>query len=185
MEILSKEDMLKNKRKLVEQVRAGAVFIYPTDTIYGIGCDATNQEAVERVRELKQREGKPFSVIAPSVDWILANCEVSQKAKMWLLKLPGPYTLVLPLAKKAVAASANKGLNTLGVRIPEHWISSFAEACGVPLVTTSVNRSGFPPCTRLDQFKKFEVDFILYEGDKEGRPSRVVDLTRNGRVLRE
>lgn len=183
MKIYSKADVLKQKRQILKDIKAGAVFIYPTDTIYGFGCDATNQDAVERIRNLKQREGKPFSVIAPSTDWILANCEVSQKAKAWLLKLPGPYTLVLPLTGK-VAPSANKGLNTLGVRIPDHWISSLVSDLDCPVITTSVNRSGRPPCSRLDQFKQFDVDFILYEGDKVGKPSRVVDLTQGERVIR-
>lgn len=183
MDIFSEVDVLKNKRRVVERIRKGEVFIYPTDTIYGIGCDATNQGAVERVRDVKEREGKPFSVIPPSLDWVKKNCQLSKAAEKWLVKLPGPYTLVLPLANpECVAPSTNKGLNSVGVRLPEHWFSGVVEALGRPVVTTSVNRAGMAPATRLDQFEKFPVDFVVYEGEKAGRPSTVVDLTAGERI---
>jgi len=185
MDVYSKEEALKSKRKILDRIEKGEVFIYPTDTIYGIGCDATNAAAVQKVRELKERPKKPFSVIAPSVEWITKNCQLSPKAKSWLLKLPGPFTLVLPLNAAAVCAETNKGLNSLGVRIPNHWVASFAHALGKPILTTSVNRQGLPPCTRLDQFKKFGADFVIYEGDKAGTPSKVVDLTGPERIVRE
>ena len=62
----------------IEDIKNGAVFIYPTDTIYGLGCDATNLASVKLIRELKYRDkDKPMSVIAPSVEWIREHCEVS------------------------------------------------------------------------------------------------------------
>ena len=64
----------------VEDIKHGAVFIYPTDTIYGLGCDATNGVSVQRIKDLKYRDSdKPMSIIAPSVDWIKENCEVSDE----------------------------------------------------------------------------------------------------------
>ena len=59
----------------VEDVRNGAIFIYPTDTIYGLGCDATNEGSVALIRNIKYKDGdKPMSIIAPSKDWVLENC---------------------------------------------------------------------------------------------------------------
>ncbi len=184
MQVFSKDEVLKNKKEIVSQIAKGAVFIYPTDTIYGVGCDATNDASVKRIRELKGRDTKPLSVIAPSLDWIKENCELNDKAKSWLLKFPGPYTLILSLKNPdAVSAQTNRGLNTLGVRIPDHWISSLVADFGRPIITTSVNSAGKPPATRLDQFERFAVDFIIYGGEKSGHPSTIID-TVSGRVIK-
>lgn len=180
MKVYSKKDINK---EVIEEISKGAVFIYPTDTIYGIGCDATNDRAVKRVRKMKGRAAKPFSVIAPSIDWIKENCSLTNNAKAWLLKLPGPYTLIINLKRKAVCAQTNSGLKNLGIRIPDHWISDIAAKLGKPIVTTSVNLEGKPPATKLEQLEKFEVDFIIYEGEKEGKPSTLVD-TVSGNILK-
>lgn len=168
---------------LLNEIAKGAVFIYPTDTIYGIGCDATNDKAVKRIRKLKGRWTNPFSVIAPSIEWIKENCTLTDKAKAWLLKLPGPYTLIINLKRKAVCAQTNMGLKNLGIRIPDHWISDVAAKIGKPIVTTSVNAEGKPFATKLEQLEKFDVDFIIYEGEKEGKPSTIVD-TATGNIIK-
>jgi tRNA threonylcarbamoyl adenosine modification protein (Sua5/YciO/YrdC/YwlC family) len=186
MRILSKNDLMVNRSKIVAEIKQGAVFIYPTDTIYGVGCDATNDVSVRKIRALKGRDAKPFSVIAPSIDWIHDNCELSDKAKAWLVKLPGPYTLILNLKNSgAVCAQTNMGMKTIGVRIPNHWIASLISDVGKPVITTSVNLAGSPPAGTREQLEKFVVDFIIYEGDRQGRPSTVVDLTKDGKVLRQ
>ena len=74
MRILTKEEFLLEKIQLFEEILDGAVFVYPTDTIYGIGCNATDEKAVRKLRELKGRPTNPFSVIVPSTEWILENC---------------------------------------------------------------------------------------------------------------
>ncbi len=184
MRVLSKNDVIVHKLKIVSEIAAGAVFIYPTDTIYGIGCDATSDKSVRRIRELKQRDSKPFSIIAPSIDWIKDNCELNDKAKSWLLKLPGPYTLILPLRNtSAVCAQANMGVKTIGVRIPNHWIADLVSKLGRPLVTTSVNTAGAPPSTKLEQLQSFNVDFIIFDGELAGKSSTVID-TVSGKILR-
>lgn len=166
--------------EVAEQIRSGAVFIYPTDTIYGIGCNALDEAAVERVRQLKERVTKPFSIIVPSKQWILKNCVVIKEGKEWLDKLPGPYTLILKLKNKnAIAKSVNQGTENIGIRIPDHWISSLVQELGFPIVTTSANLSGQPYMTSLedlDESIEQGVDFILYEGEKKGRPSKIVNL---------
>ncbi len=181
MQIYSKKAFLEDKAVLSD-IAKGAVFIYPTDTIYGIGCDATDDRAVKRIRKLKGRKSNPFSVIAPSIEWIKDNCVLTNTAKAWLLKLPGPYTLLINLKKPAVCPQTNMGLKTLGIRIPDHWISGVVARVGKPVVTTSVNLEGKPFATKLEQMEKFDVDFVIYEGEKTGRPSTVVD-TVSGKIF--
>lgn len=184
MRVLSKADVLKRKNSVMGEIREGAVFIYPTDTIYGIGCVASLSGSVRRVRDIKARESKPFSIIAPSLDWINENCVVSVAAKKWLFKLPGPYTLILPLKGSPVCASANMGLNTIGVRIPDHWISDLVHDLDEPVITTSVNVSGESHAATLMDLMRFPVDFVIYEGPLGGKPSAVVDLVKEEKILR-
>lgn len=180
MEIVTKEEFLLQKARYFRLISQGTMFIHPTDTIYGIGCDATNESAVQRVRSIKQRSSMPFSVIAPSKRWVFENCKVSPEGEDWLGKLPGPYTLVFRLKNKsAVAAAVNLGSETLGIRMLKHWVSKVVAELGFPVVSTSANLTGEPYMTSLDDLDesiKPKVDFIIYEGEKQGRPSTIVKL---------
>jgi L-threonylcarbamoyladenylate synthase len=161
--------------------RQDSVFIHPTDTIYGLGCNAENDLAVKKIREIKERYTRPFSVIAPSKDWILENCHVKKEDLVYIDKLPGPYTIILNLKNKnSVSKHVNNECETIGVRIPNHWISDFAKYLGKPIVTTSANKLGENFMTSIDTLDldiKRNVNFIVYEGEKVGRPSKVIDLT--------
>ena len=181
MKILNKDEVFMQETHIKEEIlRGSAVFIHPTDTIYGLGCDATNDNAVSKIREIKERFKRPFSVIAPSKNWIVKNCEMTDKAEEWLDKLPGPYTLIMKLKNKdSVSEHANMGMDTIGVRMPDHWMSHVASAVGVPLITTSANKIDQDFMTSLDDLDssiKSKVDFIMYEGEKKGRPSKLVHL---------
>ncbi len=186
--VVSKEEFLKYKSKYLEQIKNGAVFIYPTDTIYGIGCDATNKKAVEKIRKIKERYQKPFSVIAPTLDWIKENCEVFGKAKDELKKLPGAYTFLFALKiEECIAVSVNDNSGNLGVRLPKHWFGAVVEELDCPVVTTSVNLAGKKHMSSLDDLDaviKEKVDFIIYEGVKESKPSTVINLI-DGEVVVE
>ncbi|RJQ20736.1 Sua5/YciO/YrdC/YwlC family protein [Candidatus Woesearchaeota archaeon] len=175
------DDVRARLQEFLLHIASGAVFIHPTDTIYGIGCDATNTTSVERIRLLKQRDTKPFSVIAPSKKWILDNCRIKDQSA--LDKLPGPYTLIVPLANKnAVSPAATMNLDTLGVRIPAHWISELVAFFAKPIITTSVNLSGQKPANTLAELQKTATDFIIYEGEKTGNPSTIIN-TITGQIL--
>lgn len=164
------------KAKFLRDIKDGAVFIYPTDTVYGIGCDATNEKAVKRVRELKGRKVYPLSIIAPSKAWVLEHCVARPED---LERLPGPYTLIFQAKNHAVAQSVQMGRDTLGIRIPSHWISDVAEQLGRPLVTTSANITGGNVMQRLEDLptELRHVDFIIYEGEHRGTQSTRIDLT--------
>jgi L-threonylcarbamoyladenylate synthase len=176
MRLLTKEEFIYNLEQYSKEIEEGAVFIYPTDTIYGIGCSALNELAVAKVRELKNRPNNPFSVIAPSKRWILENCEVDN-----LDLLPGPYTLIAQLKAKPIVDQVNLGKSTLGVRIPNHWISDLVTRLKIPIVTTSANKAGESFMTSLedlDEDIRSKVSFIVYDGKKKSRPSKIIDLTK-------
>jgi len=187
MRILNFEEFNLEKQTVIDSIINGAVFIYPTDTIYGIGCDARDSKAVKKIRKLKGRVSNPFSVIAPSFDWIKENCIVTKESEEWLEKLPGAYTLIFKLKKAdCVAKEVNPGLKTLGIRIPNHWIRKLVAEAEVPIVTTSVNRANEDYMTSLEDLEpsiKSGVDFVLYEGKKEGKPSKLVDLAGKAMVI--
>jgi len=187
MRVLSKEEFEKEKdiirTSLIENL---PVFIYPTDTIYGIGCNALNKEAVEKIRAIKERKSNPFSVIVPSKEWIDENCIINENAKDWIKRLPGPYTLILKTKKECVAKNVAPGLDTLGVRIPDNWFSNFVSEIDIPIVSTSVNKASEDFMTSLEDLDseiKSMVDFIVYEGEKKGKPSRIIDLTDEEKVI--
>jgi len=165
--------------QIIQAIREGKIFIYPTDTIYGIGVNALISEGVEKIRRLKRRETKPFSVIVPSKEWIMESCFAQQSD---LDKyLPGPYTLFLKSKEGVVASEVNPaGGGTLGVRIPDHWFADLVREAGVPFVTTSVNFSGEKHMEKLGDVPEeilANTDFIIYEGEKPGRSSEKINLS--------
>jgi len=179
MKIFTQDEIHLNKEVILEVMEGGAIFIHPTDTIYGIGCNALDENFVNEVREIKGRPDAPFSVIAPGKDWIKKNCKINKEGEKWLKKLPGPYTLILKM-KSNIAKNVAPGMDTLGVRIPDHWFSKVVEELGIPVVTTSANKSGGDFMTTLDNLDdeiKPKLEFVVYEGEKHGRPSKIVDLT--------
>lgn len=189
MDILSKEEARFDKAHLVSEIEKGKIILHPTDTIYGLGCSAINESSVKKLRALKNNDPKPFSVIAPSKEWILENCEIDEKDRDWLDRLPGPFTLILKLKnKKSVSKSVNSGLDTIGVRMPDHWISEIVRELGVPFITTAAlvegNRVIINPSETSQEYRK-SVHYAIDEGDLSGVPSTIVDLTSNKVLINE
>ncbi|MBI3631975.1 MAG: threonylcarbamoyl-AMP synthase [Candidatus Vogelbacteria bacterium] len=173
----------ENKQSILNAILNGSILIYPTDTIYGIGCNALNSASVLKIRQIKQRGIKPFSVIAPNHEWILHRCITNNQTINYIQKLPGPYTLIINLINgHDIPDEVNPiGNGTIGVRIPYHWFAEVIKEAGVPFITTSVNISGMPYMTSLetlDETIKNNVDFIIYEGEINGRESTKIDLTQ-------
>ncbi len=167
-----------NKRDVVKRIKQGELFIYPTDTIYGMGCNALKQGAVQLLKEIKNRDEKPFSVIAPNKQWIYKNLEVTNKR--FIQKLPGPYTYILKIKKRAVARNVNPGLKTLGIRMPDHPFTNLIKKSGVPFITTSVNYSGKKPARNIKDIPRRilnKVDIVLDNGFLHNYPSTLIDLT--------
>jgi len=165
---------------LKSDILKGKIFVYPTDTIYGIGCDATNDKSVLKIRKIKHRDKKPFSIIAPSKKWILENFEV--KHKDFLKKLPGPFTFVMKLKNNSTISKHVSYTDKVGVRIPNNSFTRRVQKVGKPFVTTSVNISGEPHLINPSKLKSGiseQIDLLIDEGTLSGKPSTVIDLTGN------
>ena len=159
----------------VEDIKNGAVFIYPTDTIYGLGCDATNIGSVKSIKKIKYRDAnKPMSVIAPSREWIKEHCIVDDE--LIDKYLPGPYTLILK--KKNTDFLSEVSFNdSLGVRIPDCEFTRLVEQAGVPFITTSVNFAGEPFAVNISDINSKILDtaeIVIGVGKLDGRPSTLI-----------
>ncbi len=178
------EEMLASpelRERTIGFIRKGYVFVYPTDTVYGLGCDATKAGAVGRIRTIKDT-GHPFSVIAPSKAWISEKMLVKDPDSLEML--PGPYTLILRKRELNYLSDVCSA-NSLGVRIPEHPFRSLISEAGVPFVTTSANRSGQPVITSIDEAPKEilrQADVVIDGGRLSDRASSIIDLTGPGPV---
>lgn len=140
---LTNTNIKEAAKKAAAILAKGGIIVYPTDTLYGLGVAADNEDAIERLKLLKGREKKkPISVIVPDVD-IMAECgELTPLAEQFAnAHLPGPLTLVMP-ARKHI--SPNLMLNgAIGVRIPnEPFCIELAKAFKKPYTTTSANKVG-------------------------------------------
>ncbi|MDP3734715.1 MAG: L-threonylcarbamoyladenylate synthase [Nanoarchaeota archaeon] len=182
MEIVTQAELRLRLEEILEKIEQGALFIYPTDTIYGIGCNALHQKSVEKLRQLKQgRPTAPFSIWVPSLQWVEKNCVITKQSKQWLEQLPGPITIILNIKnKKAIANNVAPGIDSIGIRYPDHWFGKIVEMIGTPIITTSANKTGDPFMTsieNLDSDIHKSISFIIYEGPKEGRPSKIVNAS--------
>lgn len=166
-----------------QALEAGRLIIYPTDTVYGLGADALNLKAVQRIRGLKGRDPNvPFSVVMRDSAMIKEYCRVSKIAETILGEyLPGPFTLILPLRDERIQTSST---GKVGIRIPKSALTqALSKVFGRPYVTTSANLTHTPPLTTvkeiLEQFgsKLTDQDMVIGAGTLLDLPSTVVDLT--------
>jgi L-threonylcarbamoyladenylate synthase len=161
------------ENELKKQILEGRIFIYPTDTIYGLGCNALDEKAVQKIREIKNRDMKPISFIAPNLDWIKENLIVNLDLEKYL---PGPYTLVLKKKDKNFLNWVSSG-ESLGVRIPANKFCDEVRSTGIPFITTSVNLAGEKPANKIAEISTEiikKVDIVIDEGELSGKPSTLI-----------
>jgi L-threonylcarbamoyladenylate synthase len=160
--------------ELKKEVLAGKIFIYPTDTVYGLGCDATNRKAVEKIREIKARDkDKPLSIIAPSIKWIKDNLIIDCELGKYL---PGPYTIILKKKNPSFLSHVSSA-ETIGVRIPDSKFCDRIRKAGIPFITTSVNLSGEKPANLISEISEEiinAVDYVIDEGELSGKSSILI-----------
>ncbi len=177
-------------RKAVEVLTAGGIIIYPTDTVYGIGCSVENRNAIERIYLVKKmKQGKPFSFVCSDLTHISEYAHVSNPAfKIMKHLIPGPYTFILPSAKmKTLPKILVSKRRTVGIRVPDSRITAeIVTALGHPILSTSVSIGEGAmlndPHEIAENFRNL-VDLIIDAGPLSSEPSSILDLTGDSPVV--
>ena len=191
--------------QIVAALRDGAIMLYPTDTVYAIGCDLMSKSGIESVRKLKQMSNdKPLTFLCSSLSNISEYAIVSNANYRTMKSLvPGPFTFILPATKLVPKLVLNPKRKTTGIRVPDHGVSqTLIEALGNPIISTSANQSKanlddedfmpqpkngkqgkqynvceLPKIELFDHFYKL-VDLIIDDGsDQNFEVSTIIDLT--------
>ena len=188
-------DNPQNRR--IEEIKAalksGAVMLYPTDTVYAIGCDLNHKSAIGRVRQIKQlANDKPLTFLCPSLSNVATYAFVNNAAYRIMKHLiPGTYTFLLPATKLVPKLVQNPKRKTTGIRVPDNAVClSLLEALGNPIISTSAH---IPPAeadddewleletlSRVELFDRMEslVDVIIDTGKEPSyQVSTILDLT--------
>lgn len=175
----------------VEVLKDDGVIVYPTDTVYGLGCDITSKTAVERIIRIKGRDPKkPMSFVCSDLTHIARYAKVSNVAYRILKRfLPGPYTFILE-ANREVPKMLLTKQKTVGIRIPDSPVSmDLVARLGNPILSTSANPTGIPPLGDPDEIERIlgpMTDIILDIGVLPQSPSTVISLVDDKiEVIRE
>jgi len=173
---------LRNIKTASETVKRGGLVVYPTDTLYGLGCDPFNVKAVRRVFEVKGDREKPLPILASDIHHVKKIAHLTKEAEKVAQRFwPGPLTIVVP-KKPALPRTVTCNTDSVGVRVPKHDSAlQLIRLSGGLLVGTSANRtSGKPPKTAQEAAQQVgeEVDIVLDGGRVPlGVSSSVVDFT--------
>lgn len=178
----------------LETLRQGGVILYPTDTVWGVGCDATNKDAVQKIYELKRSQSKTSMII------LCHNLDMAAR----YIKRPLPIAFeVMELSEKPLTAIMPGGVDvadnlipeegTLAIRVPNHqFCQELLRRFGRPIVSTSANISGEDTPKRFDQISEeiiSGVDYVIsprYEGRPTRQPSSIIAFEADGsfKILR-
>ena len=174
----------------VEVLKAGGLILYPTDTVWGIGCDATNREAVAKIYALKRSENKhSMLVLCHSAEQIVRYVDRAPGIAFEVMEMAtSPLTLILPGAV-GVAENLIPEEGTLGVRVPDHeFCRLLLRRFGRPIVSTSANISGEKSPKRLPEVAQEIIDGVDYvvnprfQGSPTGKPSSIIAFGEGGEV---
>jgi len=177
--------------KVVDCLRGGGLVIYPTDTVYGLGCDITNNRALERVAKIKgvKLAKANFSFICSDLSNLSDYVKQIDNSTFKLLKrtLPGPYTYILPGSNNLPTVFKKK--KTVGIRVPDNTIcKTIVESLGNPIVSTSIHDEDevieytTDPELILEKWDH-KVDMVIDGGYGDNVASTVIDLTSGEPVL--
>jgi tRNA threonylcarbamoyl adenosine modification protein (Sua5/YciO/YrdC/YwlC family) len=168
-------------QKAVDILIKGGIVVYPTDTIYGIGCDIFNKKAIEKIYQLKQRnKNKPFSFICSDLKNISHYAKVSNYAYKTMRRLlPGPYTFILEGSKLVPKIMLTKR-KTAGIRVPDHTIClELVKGLGNPIITTSATMpdgSIVNDASLIHDVFRNRIDLVIDGDIAPGQPSSVISL---------
>ncbi|MBU0721996.1 threonylcarbamoyl-AMP synthase [Patescibacteria group bacterium] len=186
---------------IVDYLKQGLVIAYPTDTVYGLGCDARNVEAIKRInkiknqkiKKLKKQENKrPLLVLISDYKMLRQYCFINQEQEKYLASIwPGSVTVILK-RRPNLPPELTGGLNSLAVRLPKsEFLIKIISKVGFPLVSTSLNKKADKPLSdvqNLEKYFKYLPDLTIDAGEcKKTKPSSLVDIrdVENIKVLRK
>ncbi len=171
---------------LIDKILADGVVVMPTDTVYGLVCLASSHDAVKNMYEVKQRDGKPGTIIAGSVDQLIQmgfeEKQVNKAKQFW----PGPVSVILDTPHSL--EYLHMGKKSLAVRIPAlEWLNEILLKTG-PLATTSANFPDEPTVDTIEEAKILfgdRVDYYLDGGDLSGaKPSSIIGFSKTGEIIK-
>ena len=150
--------------KSIKTLESGGLLLYPTDTVWGLGCDGTNEEAVKKVYELKERaESKSLVVLVNSLDMLNEYIKYIPEEALKLLNSLEKPTTILYEHKQGLAQNMIAADNTIAVRIPNHkFCQDLLTKFGKPIVSTSANKSGKDTPKSFDQIDSEIIDGVDY-----------------------
>jgi tRNA threonylcarbamoyl adenosine modification protein (Sua5/YciO/YrdC/YwlC family) len=175
--------------EIVAALRNGAVMLYPTDTVYAIGCDLKSKAGVDRVRQIKRMSNdKPLTFLCQSLSNISEYAVVSDPAYRLMKHLiPGTYTFILPATKLVPKLVQDPKRKTTGIRVPKHPLCQILlESLGNPIISASAHiqdEDGYQPTLGVETARLFDhldklVDIIIDDGSASGMEgSTILDMT--------
>lgn len=175
-----------NLKEPAQIIKKGGIVIFPTETVYGIGTNGLDENAIKKLYEVKQRPlNKPISLLVNNIEMVekIAKNITEVEYKLMERFFPGPLTIILE-KRDIVPDILTSNTNTIGIRMPSGEIAKkLIEFAGVPIATSSSNISGRPSGTNITDIKKdFEgkVDCFIDNGESElGIPSTVIRIIDN------
>lgn len=192
MKVLNTPDFkfnLKQIDKIAKIFSQGGVVVYPTDTVYGIGCLVNNQRAKNKIYKIKNRErAKPFLILVSDLEMAQKYFEINSDQLKYLKQhWPGPISFLLK-SKKSLNQNQDKGMV---VRLPKNdFLTKLIERIACPITSTSLNLSGKQTLKEVDSldscFDTSQIDLVVNAGALTGKPSSIVDLRdfNNIKVIR-
>lgn len=176
----------------VNALKEGEIIIYPTEAVYGLGCDPENVQACMKLRAFKQRHDKGFILVAAVFEQIIKWVDWSKMTKMQVKRIqhswPGHVTWILPASRMAAPLVLGPR-HTVAIRVSQHsGVQRLCKAFAGPIVSTSANGPGMPPAgslTELESIISNGAAVGILEGDlgKNAKPSKVIDAMSN-KVIR-
>lgn len=187
LEINTEHPEPRKVRRAVEALLAGEVIGYPTDTVYGLGCDISNKKAIDRLYQIKPMDrAHPLAFICPDLSEIARYAAVDNQIYRVLRRfLPGPYCFILEATKEVPRILQTKR-KTIGIRVPNHAvITAVVRELGRPVISTTAQRPGNDPHIDAheidDDFKG--LGLVIDSGAGGLVPTTVVDLTVSPPVI--
>ena len=181
--MIVKENQINSAIKTLNE---GNVLIYPTDTLYGLGADATNTSAIEKINKLKKRK-TPLSIMVSSLNEIEKYAIINSDIKKELKKIfPGPFTALLQSKKTKLSYLVQNQSDKIGIRIPNHpFCLNLLNEYKKPIITTSVNTHGEKALNNINEIeKKFSKINIYYQNNNlDSKGSTIIDFTKKPPIL--